>query len=80
MVHWAFKGPLLSPAKHGGVNGNLHAPLAAQPHPLLLTDHLTLILVWKGRGKEKKNAMKNVKRQNRISLPFFSFQTVLVIE
>ena len=52
VVQGTLQGALLSSAKHGGVNSDLHTPFAAQPHPLLLTDHLTLILVWREGEKE----------------------------
>lgn len=53
MVGGTLQGALLSAAKHGGVDGDLHSPLAAQPHPLLLTDHLALVLICMGEDKEK---------------------------
>lgn len=53
MVGGAFQGALLSAAEHGGVDGDLHPPLAAQPHPLLLTDHLALVLVCISEDKQK---------------------------
>lgn len=46
VVQGTLQGALLRPSKHGGVNGDLHAAFAAQPHPLALTHHLALVLVW----------------------------------
>lgn len=63
VVQRALKGPLLTPAEHGGVNGNLHSPLAAQLHPFLLAHHLTLVLVWKWGGKLEWMSPKKKKKK-----------------
>lgn len=54
MVQGTLQGALLSPAKHGRVNGDLHSLLTAEPHSLLLTDHFALVLICK-RAKTNRN-------------------------
>lgn len=63
MVQGTLQGALLSPAKHSRVNGDLHTPLAAQPHSLFLADHLTLILIWMREDKQKLKKVKKTEME-----------------
>lgn len=60
MLRGTLQGALLGATEHGGVDGDLHPPFAAQPHPVLLAHHFAFVFIWGGQKKLINNLKKGL--------------------